>query len=645
MENLALTLIASPYETPTSYLSRLAVRNYCDDIATFCKDVGIDLGAVSCGETKSIRHLCHLARVPVDTFDRTTIIKTTTMRYMIGHEAMDTVTLNRGEVRVCPKCIMEQSIKSEHPWSIVHQMHWQVALIERCIHHNERLITLGRKNNGPARLDSTAIIRAHKEELSKANNPEEADDFDIYLTERIYGRKSGDWCDELAIPALWRCAEALGILLNYGKSQRRTVGLTGRQLRQSTLRGFDLIKRGKRVTIEALTQFNAQVARVRGHQPAPQYGELQRLLRRKCGYHSDLQPMRKFMRDYVIDRYPLEKGFPIFGEPLAERRIHSIRSACRDAKIRRELVEEMLIERNVGHRGKDGLFALTQPLTVKIVEELKAEKRRYLSADEAAEFLGASQGLFKELHKSGFLQPRTGKGKWERKGFDIAFLKSVLQQLFRGAESFRHAPSGTDTVMRSTRVAKCSASDILTFILEGKLKAAARIGNEFKLNNLLISQADLKAAFPARKRNGYTGTETCAKLSICFNTLHRLRDDGFLELLWTKSATSRMTNFLVTLNSMAEFEARYFSLGMLRNSDPAFRKLRLTDLNRLELVPVIDEKGVRRIYEWRDLPADPIGKLDAIAREEVEEMRTRACNQEPLEKACEEHNVLEGGDE
>jgi len=68
-------------------------------------------------------------------------------------------------------------------------------------------------------------------------------------------------------------------------------------------------------------------------------------------------------------------------------------------------------------------------------------------------------------------------------------------------------------------------------------------------------------------------------------------------------------------------------------------------LNRLELNPVLDEKGVRRIYEWRDLPADPIGKLDAIARKEAEEMRTRAYNQEPSAKACGKRNVLEGGDE
>lgn len=614
---------------PTSYLSRLSARNYCDEIATFCLDVGIDLGGVSCGDREAIRHLCRLARLPLDTFDKTTILKTTTMRYQIGSEAMDTLTLNRGEVRVCPKCILEQQTRPNRPWSIVHHLHWQVSLIERCVHHNERLITLGDKNNGPARLDSAAIIRAHHEEIIEAENPEQADEFDIYLTDRIYGSKSGKWCDRLVIPALWRCSEALGVLLDYGKSQRRSVDLTDVQLRQSTLRGFDLLKRGTRATTNALTQFNSREARARGHQPAPQYGELQRLLRRKSGYHGDLEPMRRFMRDYVISRYPIEKGILVFGEPLAERRIHSMRSACRETQIRRELVEEMLIERKVGHRGADGLFALDKPLTVEVVDELKAEKRRFLSNDETAKFIGATETLFKELKNAGVLQPRLGKGRWERKGFDADFLNAALQVVFKDTVVFEHAPNGTETLERSTRLAKCGVADILKLILDCKLKAAGRLSDRFELNGLLINTADLCAAFPARTRNGYTGTEACKRLSITFSTLHRLRDDGMLELRRTKSATSRMTNFLVTPESLVAFEKRYFSLGMLRGINPAYKDLRLIDLDCLGLKPIIDEKGLRRIYKWCDLPTDPIGTLDAIAAEKTveveEEMQCRTC--------------------
>lgn len=134
---------------------------------------------------------------------------------------------------------------------------------------------------------------------------------------------------------------------------------------------------------------------------------------------------------------------------------------------------------------------------------------------------------------------------------------------------------------------------------------------------MLINEVDLRAAFPPRLRNGYTATETCKKLSINFATLHRLRDEGILEQRRIKSAISRMTNYLVTPDSLAAFEEQYFSLGMLRGSNPAYKELRLIDLDRLKLRPIIDETGLRRIYEWRDLPTDPVRKLEAMALEEA----------------------------
>lgn len=204
-----------------------------------------------------------------------------------------------------------------------------------------------------------------------------------------------------------------------------------------------------------------------------------------------------------------------------------------------------------------------------------------------------------------------------------------MQSIFKDTVVFEQAPDGTDTIARSTRVANCSVSDILTLILDGKLKAAGRLSDRLELNDLLINEADLRAAFPARQRNGYTSTETCNRLSINFKTLHLLSDNGMLKLRRVKSAMSRMTGFLVTLDSLAAFEKRYFSLGMLRGSNPAYKDLRLIDLDRLELKPIIDEKGLRRIYKWCDLPTDPIGKLDAMSVEKTaqveEEMQCRTC--------------------
>ena len=145
-----------------------------------------------------------------------------------------------------------------------------------------------------------------------------------------------------------------------------------------------------------------------------------------------------------------------------------------------------------------------------------------------------------------------------------------------------------------------------------KIGTAGRLGDRFELNNLQINEADLKGAFLARTRNGFTGTETRQRLSMTFETLHRLRDDGLLVLRRAKNATSRMTDFPVTPDSLTKFEKWHFSLGMLRSSDATYRNLRFIDLDRLKLKPILDDVGLRRIYRWRDLPNGPTKELEVL---------------------------------
>ncbi len=48
---------------------------------------------------------------------------------------------------------------------------------------------------------------------------------------------------------------------------------------------------------------------------------------------------------------------------------------------------------------------------------------------------------------------------------------------------------------------------------------------------------------------------------------------------------------------------------------PAFAHLRGVDLKRMQLKPVVDGAGLRRIYRWSDLPDDPIAELEALKGE------------------------------
>ncbi len=601
MDRLALTLPANAGELPTSYVARLAARNFCDNIVSFCRDVGIDLGAISVGDEEAIKFVCRLSGIQDNALDGTTLKKTSTMKYALGSELLDTYTFFRGAPRICPQCVLEQYCKEGDLWNVVHSLHWQVPQILSCAKHDVALVTLGEKTNTPLRHDVTSAIRAHIPSLPSKITTHRADDFDHYLTKRVYGKTAGVWCDSLSIPPLWRCSLALGITLIHGIKKHRWE-LDEDEQRKATIVGFKLVRSGPSSIKRALADFSRKTERKLNRQPMPQYGEIQRLLGINRHYHDELEPMRKLMRDYVVKRYPLPEGYLIFGERLAERRIHSMQSACKKAKIRRELVVEMLIDRGIGERQQDGSFVLLQPLTVEIVESLKAEKGRFLSKNEAAKFLGATETMFKELYKAGVLQPRTGNGRWERKGFDKEFLSEFLDKVFSGAPLLRSMPKGAAPLPKATRFANCSSADILNLILDGKLVPSGRTTNHLSLKHLLIGIDDLKSAFPSAETNGFTANETARLLGVKLGTIRRLQELGHLAATRVKSSRTRITNDLICPAAVSKFQKRYFSFGMLRREYAHLGKVRRGDFEGYMQSPLLLESGMTPIYCRSELP-------------------------------------------
>ena len=192
MYKLALTLEPSRFEPPTVYLSRLAARNHSDDLKSFCFDLGISLGDVSRGVESEIRFVETIANLDAGALSPTTIVKLSSMRYTVGGETLDSQTLNRGEVRICPQCILDQLDGSREYWRISRPLHWQLPQVKSCTKHDLSLVSLGSKTNTPARFDVVSRIRTHQGELPNLMEPRAADTVDRYLTVRAYGEKMVD---------------------------------------------------------------------------------------------------------------------------------------------------------------------------------------------------------------------------------------------------------------------------------------------------------------------------------------------------------------------------------------------------------------------------------------------------------------------
>lgn len=199
MRRLALTFSASPHETPTAYLSRLAARNLAPDLWSFCRNLGLDLAALTTGDEAAVAQLRALAGLPPNTFQGTNILKVSTMRYRVGSEVMNTETLSRGDIRLCPVCIAEQVETGRPCWNIVHPLHWQIIHLGSCIEHDTVLRSFRPGFVRAARFDVAGFVRENTVAVLAAATERDtarpADRLDRYLATRIYGHQIKTWCD------------------------------------------------------------------------------------------------------------------------------------------------------------------------------------------------------------------------------------------------------------------------------------------------------------------------------------------------------------------------------------------------------------------------------------------------------------------
>lgn len=307
MKRLALTVAPTACEAPTSFLSRLAARNLSPDIVTFAKDVGLDIGAIICGDDREIHSLCRVAGCSPLSFKRTTVVRTSARRYSIGNEEIYSEVISRSTIRYCPSCLREELQRASNVWEIVQPLHWQFLPVRYCTRHGARLLSHSFPVGGRSAYDFTEFVRDRRAELAPFQFQSDgmADRFDNYLTDRAYGRQAANWCDRLSISPLVKACEAFGVLMQYGPKVRR-FNLSAEQRRDAMEVGFTALEGGSEGIIATLDRFRMSQRTPGGRQPHPQLGTVQALLGSDRKNRPDLDPVRNVVRQHLLDNYPFK---------------------------------------------------------------------------------------------------------------------------------------------------------------------------------------------------------------------------------------------------------------------------------------------------------------------------------------------------
>ena len=188
----------------------------------------------------------------------------------------------------------------------------------------------------------------------------------------------------------------------------------------------------------------------------------------------DYDAFRRILRSHMMETWPLGVGDELLGEPVTERRLHSVRSAAMATGIDQRRLRTILAAEGIVP--EDGLPDAWQVFDAKRAGAVLNAATTLITAKDFAAGINASRSQFDLLVAGGILAPRLSsvddagtKAIWDPAD-GVRFLDSV----FLGASPLRQAQHAWEHIAKSAARLMVGPDVIIRAIQERRI---VRIGN------------------------------------------------------------------------------------------------------------------------------------------------------------------------
>lgn len=436
MQKLALTVPAGISETPTSFASRLAARNFVS-ARDLLRDFGLSFQKVADGDEHTIKQLARLGGTAFETLMSNAIRKISSMFSLRGEQISNNM-IRRARVYVCPSCIKNDIAVSALPPELAAygRSEWVIPFFRTCAKHSIALVQVGSSTNHHVFHDFTRNIASalpNMDRLVGGAQRQPPSSLEAYLLGRLQGRADHPWLDSLPFFAAATTTELVGAVTLFGKQVNLDTLGDDERYRSGTA-GYDIVKAGA----EGIEQFMTNLKRE--HRPRKSgsadglratYGRFYTCL----GYglrDPAYDPVRAVMADHILTHFPLGPGDELFGKPVQVRRFHSIRTASKTYGLHpvrlRKLIKAQGILADPSIKDRDVLF------DVEIADCLFKRETDSLSMTQVTEYINATRSVANNLLQAGLIRSH----KVGLRGMNEVFFRSELDQflvdLYQSAE-------------------------------------------------------------------------------------------------------------------------------------------------------------------------------------------------------------------
>jgi len=443
----------------------------------------------------------------------------------------------------------------------------------------------------PANWATITARRIKGEELA-------ASPFEAYLLDRFWDQAPAvAMLDDLPWYAVARACEMVGAVSLHGPRVRRSR-LSERQWREAGDEGYRIAVAGDEAFEALLTRLHDQVRAVEDGRPRRKLGRLYEWLSSEEKYPA-YATIRHRIAHHLIATTAVGPGDEIFGQPVTERRLHSIHTLAQETgehpkRLRKLLLRHGLIGEDSRNLSDDQLV-----IPASAAVGLALEVTGALSLKRAGYYLNAPRVQMTLLHEAGLIRPLSGKGSDLRPVFARAQLDGFLARLLADAEPVIALLEGMATIPEAAKRANCSAQEIVTAILERSLAFVRQRTDTRGYLSVLVNVEEIRVAVGRPDHGSLSLREVERHLGVHTSTVQGLIAGGHLATEVAVNPVNRCPQTVVTQAEMTRFESETVTLSRLARERHQSREALQRMLAARGIKPAIAIEAAKRTLLFR----------------------------------------------
>lgn len=590
-----------PYETQTSFGSRLAGSNLAEFAQYFYTDVRIVSPALVRGDSTQLDRLSELGDADRNMLKNNAVCGSAGEGHTIGDQFFEKRTLLRSTQRICPACITAD-IEAGGEFGAYGRNYWHMASVRTCVVHSRPLLGLEALKSPRNAHDFYGRIVDGHEVILRADRSavvRPPTNLESYLVSRFKGRTGYNWLNKFSIQVASKTCEMLGAVINNGPAANLAAFQAEDWLAAGST-GFAVASQGEEAFRAALTDLQRRPGVPSGG-PQAHWGRFYQWLA-FSGKPQSYNKMLDLVRDHIISSYPIAADETVLGKKCQRRRIHSLASAQRETglhpkRLRTLLSEEKFLPDDDGQiqHGAVGFFDAVA------ADKFLRDTSVSVGQPQAQKVFNISRSQFDVMRKWGFIVP-VSVGARAKPRYSLIALKELRHRLLRHAVPIRHLETSHADIQTAARKAVCSTGEIVTLILENRLDWIGFTGGQRSYRNLVVDVDEVMSKLKTTVVEGLTKKELKSLLGVNDCVIKWLCDEGYLPLRKSRSPTSRKSRSVVRQGDLDSFNRQYMTLRNLARQT-RFNSYRLKSMLKQASVEPLDSsnKNARNIYRSGDV--------------------------------------------